>query len=691
MARYGAQQGAQAAAPLLWSEEELKQLYERHGITLKHPRHALQWLRLAETKLFSSNSSSSDLQDSVDMLLEVADALQQQLRPGAAQQRAATAASSSKLGSGSAHGSSGVGAAVRLVVVGPEATSAQVRELSWLETAAVAGNVDAQLALADRYTLGRGGVAASCTRGLAWLAPAARSLAAQAEQEGSIDAAPGAIFLRERWQDAASPARASVSERQLSVELEADAAIHADAYSLRRLGYRRLMGRGVPADPVAAFQDFIAAADGGDGYAWHNLGVMLLQGGHVQRNPSKALTYFQRALDRGVAAAANALGVMHAVGVGVPASMAAARSWFEQGANMSSSEAYFNLGTVYLHGLGVAPDAAAAAANFKKAHSLGHWKAALPIAELHMKAAGNGGLGYNCELASHHLWQFVSQRPSVWSNLMDAALRDYYATGTYVARPSPQATQQAAAAGTADTAAVGVAASSPLPSMRLRWGQRYRLRQALLRFLLMAESGSEAGSANAAWMLMRGEGAGGPDAVDAAAELLLRAAMLNHTSSMVQLGQVLVESAQVLLASTQQQGSTAAAATELMLHYKLQQQPNTNLPPVGGVTKATGHQRPPLPALLQQIRAPCSSSGSASNLDPPGSLQTQQQQELGSIGAEDACEILQAAWRAAVGWLAEGAHLGDVEAAAQLAWLWQRGEVLPANATKADRLMDRWV
>jgi hypothetical protein len=39
---------------------------------------------------------------------------------------------------------------LRLVAVWPEATPAQVRELAWLEAAAVAGNVDAQLALADR-------------------------------------------------------------------------------------------------------------------------------------------------------------------------------------------------------------------------------------------------------------------------------------------------------------------------------------------------------------------------------------------------------------------------------------------------------------------------------------------------------------------------------------------------------------
>jgi hypothetical protein len=39
-------------------------------------------------------------------------------------------------------------------------------------------------------------------------------------------------------------------------------------------------------------------------------------------------------------------------------------------------------------GLGAAPDAAAAYRSYKNAHNLGHWKAALPIAELHMKIAG---------------------------------------------------------------------------------------------------------------------------------------------------------------------------------------------------------------------------------------------------------------------------------------------------------------
>jgi TPR repeat protein len=164
--------------------------------------------------------------------------------------------------------------------------------------------------------------------------------------------------------------------------------------------------------------------------------------------------------------------------------------------------------------------------------------------------------------------------------------------------------------------------------------------------------------------------------------------MLNHTSSMIQLGQVLTESAQLLLTATQQ-GHTAPAtsATELMLHYKLQEHPNAFLPPVGGVTKATGKQRPPLPSMIQQVRAPCSSSEDDLETRQPD-LGRAAHPQLG-LSSADACDVLEGAWKAAVAWLYEAANLGDVEAAAQLAWLWQRGEVLPADTTKADRLMDR--
>jgi hypothetical protein len=70
--------------------------------------------------------------------------------PPEAAAAAATASGGSSEHSSSSSSSAGAGAGVRLVVAGPDATQAQLRELSWLETAAVAGHVNAQLALADR-------------------------------------------------------------------------------------------------------------------------------------------------------------------------------------------------------------------------------------------------------------------------------------------------------------------------------------------------------------------------------------------------------------------------------------------------------------------------------------------------------------------------------------------------------------
>jgi hypothetical protein len=63
---------------------------------------------------------------------------------------AAGPSSSSSSSSDHSGGSGSSSSGLRLVAVRPEATPAQVRELQWLEAAAVAGNVDAQLALADR-------------------------------------------------------------------------------------------------------------------------------------------------------------------------------------------------------------------------------------------------------------------------------------------------------------------------------------------------------------------------------------------------------------------------------------------------------------------------------------------------------------------------------------------------------------
>jgi TPR repeat protein len=54
----------------------------------------------------------------------------------------------------------------------------------------------------------------------------------------------------------------------------------------RRLGYRRLVGRGVARDEAAAYRAFTVAADGGDAMALYNLGYAPGGRGHRGGGPA---------------------------------------------------------------------------------------------------------------------------------------------------------------------------------------------------------------------------------------------------------------------------------------------------------------------------------------------------------------------------------------------------------------------
>ncbi|KAF8065893.1 HRD3A [Scenedesmus sp. PABB004] len=609
--------------------------------------------------------------------------------------------------------------------------AAERRELQWLEAAARVGYVEAQLALADRYLLGRGGVAPSCPKGLAWLKQAAAAVLAQAEKASNMDAVADLVRLRERHVDAGSPAPPP-DDAELGAELAADAALHGDAYSLRRLGYRKLIGRGMPADPTGALHDFVAAADGGDAYALYNLGYMALRGLAGPRDPQRAQAYFKRALERGVGAAANGLGVLAFHGAdGGPPNVAAARRWFERGAGLSNAESHFNLGQLAAAGLGTPRDAGAALKHYERAYALGHWKAPYSIALLHLKDKAHGGAGYNCGAAERHLWQFVSSR-SAWLDASAAALRDYDAAASPLA---------------------------PAPPSHARTS-------ALLRFLELAESGAEAAAANAAWALLRGEGAGGPRALAAAADMLQRSAMLNHTTSMLQLAQLLLDESVVLeptqaglaarappppvagatvaagggaaggdsgggAAASGGDGGGAAAGSASgpagdaaaagggeppppplapqprvpLLHQALLADPDAFMPPVGGATLATGRTRHALAPAARHVLTSCSSTGPCSDDGGGGGGSSggdggggeaaaaagaaAEGEAAGGRGVAALCALRVRARRAAVAWLAEASLLGDPEASVELAWLWARGEELPANGSKADALLAR--
>lgn len=129
------------------------------------------------------------------------------------------------------------------------------------------------------------------------------------------------------------------------------------------------------------------------------------------------------------------------------------------------------------------------------------------------------GLGHNCEYAEKYLWQFVSQRSS-WLTTAQTALRDYDSPSLSSSTPqslapSERTTQTEGADGP------GSEARSPAP-MPLKFRVNDRYLQALVRYLMLAESGCEAAAENAAWMLLHGQGASGPRAVGLAAHLLYR-------------------------------------------------------------------------------------------------------------------------------------------------------------------------
>jgi TPR repeat protein len=60
-------------------------------------------------------------------------------------------------------------------------------------------------------------------------------------------------------------------------QMEEDMALRGNLDAQRNVAYRRLLGRGIEADPEGAYRHFEAAAQHGDGYSIFNLGWMHLK------------------------------------------------------------------------------------------------------------------------------------------------------------------------------------------------------------------------------------------------------------------------------------------------------------------------------------------------------------------------------------------------------------------------------
>uniref|UniRef100_A0A061SHG4 Protein sel-1 1-like n=1 Tax=Tetraselmis sp. GSL018 TaxID=582737 RepID=A0A061SHG4_9CHLO len=247
------------------------------------------------------------------------------------------------------------------------------RAVELLHQSAMAGSVEAHTALADRYFLGRG-VPQDCPWGLHHAKVAATHAIQVAEDTSNYIAPLPTVRLRDRWLDPNYVDAYQQENGEAQVEMEEDMARRGSAEAQRHLGFRRLLGHGMEANPEHAMREFEGAAAEGDPYAMFNIGYMYLRGLGAAQDFPRAMQWFRRAADAGLPAAANGLGVMHFNGQGVPQNLTEARRAFEKGAEGGDADSMYNLGTIYRSGFGTPVNATLSKKYFQDAYKAGHWR-----------------------------------------------------------------------------------------------------------------------------------------------------------------------------------------------------------------------------------------------------------------------------------------------------------------------------
>lgn len=271
-----------------------------------------------------------------------------------------------------------------------------------LHRAALAGSVEARLALAERYTVGRG-VPRLLEEGLAHAKVAGPQLLALLDEAGVINSEGGG-HLRRKWMDASYLPAANIWEDSNTLHLEQDAAARGDVQAHRQLGYRQLMGQGLPRDHAAAYREFQLAARAGDAFAEYNLGFMHIRGWHVEQDYGMARHHFLAAAAGGLPTAFNGLGVLFYHGQGVEVNLTEAFRYFKLGSLVDHDAAY-NLGNMYQGAFAVEQNMTMAVELFENATRMGSWRA--PHQLFLIYADGLFSVPKNGSLALHYFRLFL--------------------------------------------------------------------------------------------------------------------------------------------------------------------------------------------------------------------------------------------------------------------------------------------
>lgn len=379
-----------------------------------------------------------------------------------------------------------------------------------LHQSVLTGSVSAHAALADRYLHGRG-VPKDCWWGLEHLKIFAESAVQTAEETGDFQPPLPTVRFRDRWLDPNYVDAHEMENGEAQVEMEEDMARRGSAEAQRHLGFRRLLGQGMEANPEHALREFQAAAAEGDPYAMFNMGYMYLRGLGAQRNFQQAQHWFEQAAEAGLPAAYNGLGVMNFNGQGTSQNFTAARIAFEKGAHGGDADSMFNLGTIFRHGYGHPMNLTLARRHLEEAYAAGHWKAPHVLALMAEQGLGEPA---NCTRAVQLLHHFILQR-SHWTSSLNEAQRDFDSGDEW---------------------------------------------SAAVRLAMLAEEGCEQAEANLAFILQRGSlFASSHDRFHLAMRLLLRSGRRGGSDSRVEAAHLALEGERFSLPA----GNNASRALEL--------------------------------------------------------------------------------------------------------------------------------
>lgn len=128
------------------------------------------------------------------------------------------------------------------------------------------------------------------------------------------------------------------------------------------------------------------SADLGDVEAQTNVGQIFSYGSHgIKRDYSKAFYYFQQAAEAGNPAAMGHLGHMYANGLSVVANNQTAIEWFSKAIEGQDANGHYGMGYMYLTGFGIERSYKKALEHFSHAARQDHTEAEFHLGVMHLK------------------------------------------------------------------------------------------------------------------------------------------------------------------------------------------------------------------------------------------------------------------------------------------------------------------